>query len=144
MEALIGGETIAMMDRLLDTSDLGAFHDEWKGRRVVVTEQEINEYLELYPPPEPLESWRMLLRPDEIWIEVDVSGRTFYIQGNVSVQEDEALCRVERMSWPVGLVASRRSLTILCTRQVNKALEAADLRLEAVNVRNESLALSFE
>ena len=86
----------------------------------------------------------MLLRPDEIWIEVDVSGRTFYIQGNVSVQEDEALCRVERMSWPVGLVASRRSLTILCTRQVNKALEATDLRLEAVNVRNESLALSFE
>ena len=132
------------MERLLDASDLGAFHDAWQGRRVVVTEREMNEYLESYAPPAPLEGWRMLLRPDDIWIELDVSGRTFYIQGNVSVQEDEALCRVERMSWPVGLVASRRSLTILCTRQVNKALEAADLRLEAVNVRNESLALSFE
>ena len=145
IEAIIGGEAIAMMERLLDASDLGAFHEAWQGRRVVVTEQEMNEYLESHTPPAPLEGWRVLLQPDEVWIELDAYERTFYIQGNVNVQQDgKALCRVRRMSWPLSLAVSRQSFTVLCTRQVNKALEAVDLQLRTVEVNEGSLALSFK
>jgi len=144
MEAMIGQQAVATMDQFLNATDLEAFRSEWAGRRVVVSEQEMNEYLGLYPPPAPLESWQILLRSDEIWIELGAYGRIFYVQGNVTVQDGQALCRVERMSWPVALVVSRRGFATLCTRQVNKALDAAHLRLQTVQANDGSLTLRFE
>jgi serine/threonine protein kinase len=144
VEAMLGRQANSMMRDLLDSTDLDAFHREWQGRRVMVTEQEMKEYLESYAPPAPLESWRVLLRPDEIWIELGMYGRTFYIQGNVSAEDGKVLCRVERMSWPLTLAVSRRNLAMFCARQANLVLDAADLRLEAVQANDGSLALSFE
>ncbi|MDY7042213.1 MAG: protein kinase, partial [Chloroflexota bacterium] len=145
VESLIGRQTVALMDELIGVTDLDAFREEWAGRRVVVTEREMNEYLDEYTPPAPLESWQVRLLPEEIWIELGANGRTFYVRGNVSVQDDgRALCRVERMSWPLALAVSRRNLAGLCTRQANRALEATDLRLQTVWAGEGSLVLSFE
>jgi serine/threonine protein kinase len=144
VEALVGQQANDMIQGLIEKTDLDAFHEEWKGRRVVVTEQEMNEQLELYSLPAPLESWRVLLRPDQIWIELGVDGHTYYIQGNVSAQDGKAQCQVESMSWPLTLGVSRRGLAAFCTRQTNSILEAVDLRLESVQVNGGSLALRFE
>jgi hypothetical protein len=144
VEALVRQQAIAAVDELLAIGDLAAFHDKWRGRRVTVTEREMNEYLELYPPPVPLDSWQVRLRPEEIWIELGASGRMFYIRGTVSAQDGKALCRVERMTWPLALAVSRRGVTMLCTQQANRVLAAADLQLKAADVREGSLTLSFE
>ncbi|MBC7252127.1 MAG: protein kinase [Anaerolineae bacterium] len=144
VESFVAGQATAMLREVMAEADMEAFHREWEGRRVVVTEQEMNDYLEAYPPPTPLEGWQVLLRADGIWIELDISGSTYYIQGDVTAQDGKAMCRVQRMSWPLTLGLSRRSLTTFCTRQMNLLLEAADLQLRSAQVNDGSLALSFE
>ena len=144
VESFVAGQATAMLREVMAEVDMEAFHREWQGRRVVVAEQEMNRYLESYPAPAPLESWQVILRADGIWIGLDISGSTYYIQGNITAQDGKAMCRVQHMSWPLALLVSRRGFSLMCTQQVNNVLKAADLRLRSVQANDGSLVLKFE